>query len=222
MIKLQSLLFILFFLSASILKGQNINRILLENRWSAFDNFAIIDFFENGQAQLEYAYCSYCNTTKDTVNWQLSEKILIIGEDSLTIKSATTNEIKTAQYKSEFVFKNVKRLKETKLKKSEVQSFLMTDTPLNIKVKSSKFDNSIKQRIKFHNNGKMWLDDPKYKGQWALKSFYGDLFLIYLHRKAVNRKFPLLKIKELKKGEFIGQPIPSIKYGAPFVLVISK
>ncbi len=222
MIKLQSLLFILFFSSASLLNGQNINRILIENRWSAYDNFAVIDFFENGQAQLEYAYCSYCKTTKDTFNWNLSDKLLVIGEDSLTIKSATKNEIKTAQYKNQFVFQNVKKLKETKLKKSAVESFLTTDTPLTIKVKSNKFDNSLKQPIKFNSNGKMWLDDPKYKGQWALKSFYGELFLIYLHRKTVNRKFPLLKIKALKQGELIGQPIPSIKNGAPFMLVISN
>ena len=222
MIKLQSLLFILFFLSASLLKGQDVNQILLENRWSVYDNFAIIDFFPDGQAELEYAYCSYCKTNKDTVAWELLDKMLLIGEDTLKIHSASSNEIKTNQYSQLFIFKNIEKLKETKLNKVEIQQFLVTDKPLNIKVKSPQFNNSIKQPIQFAENGKMWLDNPKFKGQWAIKSFYGDLFLIYLHRKAVNRKFPLLKVKELKKGKFVGQPIPSVKNGCPFVLVISE
>jgi len=222
MIKVQSLLFILFLMSVSLLQAQDINRILLENRWSAYDNFAIIDFFADAQAEIEYAYCSFCTTNKDTVNWNLSEKTLVIGADSLEIKSATNSEIKTLQYNEPFVFKNVKRLKETKLKKTEVQKFLVVDQQLGIKKKNKNFENATQQPIKFNANGKMWIEDPKIKGQWALKSFYGDLFLIYLHRKAVNRNFPLLKIISLKKGKFIGQPIPSLKQGTPFVLEISK
>jgi len=222
MIKLQTLLFFLFFFQISFINAQNINQKLVENRWSIYENFAIIDFFENGLAELEYAYCSHCNTNKDTVSWSLSDKILVIGEDTLAIKLFSNNEITTSQYNQLFLFKNVNKLKETKLKKELIQQFLVSEAPMNISVKSLKFDNGQKQSIQFYNNGKMWLDDPKYKGQWAVKSFYGDLFLIYLHRKAVNRQFPLLKVKSLKKGKFIGQPIPSIKQGSPFVLEISK
>jgi len=222
MIKLQSLLFILFFFCTSLLKGQDVNRILLENRWSAYDNFAIIDFFANGQAEMEFAYCSFCKTNKDTVNWNLLDKKLIIGEDSLVIVTASKNEIKTIQFAQSFIFKNVKRLKKSKFTKSEVKQVLMVDTPLGLMVKSKKFDNDSRQSIKFNADGKMWIDDPKIKGQWAIKSFYGDLFLIYLHRKTVNRKFPLLKVKSLKNGKFIGQPIPSLRQGTPFVLEIAK
>lgn len=223
MIKVQSLLFILFCSSISLLHGQDVNQTLLENRWSAYDNFVIFDFFANGQVELEYAYCSHCKTNKDTLNWNLSNEILVVGEDSLVIKSATKNEIKTFQYKQAFLLKNVNKLKESKLKKTAISQFLITDTPLKSKLKSTKFDlNTKEESIQFNINGKMWIEDAKYKGQWALKSFYGDLFLIYLHRKAINRKFPLLKIISLKKGKFIGQPIPSIRQGAPFVLEISN
>ena len=218
MIKVQSLLFILFFFCASLLKGQDVNQILLENRWSAYDNFAIIDFFENGQAELEYAYCSYCKTNTDTVDWKVQDKLLVIGEDTLTIKSASANEITTNQ---PFSLKNVNKLKKGKLKKEIVQKFLVAYAPLKLKTEQKGSD-KVTQLIKFDENGRMWLDDPKYKGQWALKSFYGELFLIYVHRNSVNREFPLLKIKSLKKGKLIGQPIPSASKGVPFVLEISN
>ena len=221
MIKVQSILFILFLFSVTLVKGQDINKLLVENRWSAYDNFAVINFFNDNLAEIEYAYCSYCQTNKDTLNWHLSDKILVIGEDSLVIKSASRTEISTFQNAQSFLLKNVTKLKPTKLKKNDVQQYLMTDTPLYIKVNSKKFDNAnMKQPVKFNTNGKMWLDDPKYRGQWAIKSFYGDLFLVYLHRMAVNRNFPLLKINSLKKNKMIVQPIPSIKRGAPFVVEI--
>lgn len=217
MIKVQSLLFILFFFSAFLLKGQNVEQLLVENRWSAFDNFAIIDFFENGQAEIEYAYCSYCKTNKDTLNWHIADKLLILEEDSLTIQSASNNEINTIQ---SFTLKNVKKLKKTKLKKEVVQKFLVGEKPLNVNIESKTSDKQASQLIQFDDNGKMWIDDPKYKGQWALKSFYGNLFLIYLHRNSVNRKFPLIKVTSLKKGKLVGQPIPSITAGVPFILEI--
>jgi len=219
MIKVHSLLFILFFFSSSLLKGQGVNQLLLENRWSAYDNFAVIDFFENGQAELEYAYCSYCKTNTDTVNWKLLGNVLLIGEDSLTIVATSIEEIKTNQ---SFSLKNINQLKKSKLKKDIIKKFLVGYAPLKLKTENTASDSRARLLIKFDENGRMWLDNPKYKGQWALKSFYGDLFLIYLHRNSINRRFPLLKIKSLKKGRLIGQSIPCDEAGAPFTLEISN
>jgi len=219
MSKATSFLFILCLLFFSNLNAQKISKILIENQWCAFDNFAVIDFQENGKAIIEYAYCSYCKANIDTVDWQLNDRLLKFGADSLTIINATTNEIATKQYGNQFNFKNIKKIKASKLKKEAIINHLVTDIPLSIKV-SSKLNNSKAQDIQFSSNGKMWVDNPKFRGQWAIKSFYDQYFLIYINRYTVNRNFPVLLIKSLKKGKLIGQPIPSISKGAPFVLEI--
>lgn len=221
MIKANPFLFLLCLLFFSNLNAQDTEKILVDNQWSAYDGFAIVDFQENGKALLEYAYCSYCKGNVDTLDWQLSGQLLKLGEDSLNVKSATKNEVITEQYGHQFKFKNIKKIKASKLQKDELINYLVTDIPLSIKVNSIKFSNAQAQDLQFKSNGKMWIENPKYRGQWALKSFYGQYFLIYINRFTVNRDFPLLHIKSLKKGKLMGQPIPSIKQGSPFVLEIS-
>lgn len=222
MIQTKHFIFLFFLFSISSLSAQNITKLLIENKWSAYDNFAIIDFQTNGKAVLEYAYCSYCSGNRDTIDWTLDKKILTLGTDSLLIKSASSSSISTFQYGQEFIFKAQKKLKPDKLKKENIINFLMQDTPLSVKIKSDKFKNSNAQLIQFKENNQMWIDDSKNRGQWAIKSFYGSTFLIYINRFSVNRNFPLLKIKSLKKGKLIGQPIPSITKGSPFELEISS
>lgn len=218
--KATSFLFILCFLFFSKLNAQKINKILVENRWSAYDNFAMVDFQEDGKAIIEYAYCSYCKGNMDTLDWQLNGRLLKLGADSLKITSATNNEVQTEQYGHRFNFKNIKKIKASKLKKVDIINHLVTDIPLSIKVSSIKFSNSEPHDIQFKSNGKMWIEDPKYRGQWAIKSFYSQYFLIYINRYTLNRDFPLLWVKSLKKGKLIGQPIPSITKGSPFILEI--
>lgn len=220
MIKANSFLFILCCLLFSNLNAQNIEKILTNNQWVAYDHFAVINFQENKEAIIEYAYCSYCKGNVDTLNWELQNQLLKFGSDSLKIISATKNEIITEQYGHQFSFKNLKKVKGTKLNKEDILSFLVTDIPLTIKVNNGSFSNSKSQDVQFKSNGKMWIENPKYRGQWALKSFYNQFFLIYINRFAVNRDFPLLHIKSLKKGKLIGQPKPSIKSGNLFVLEI--
>lgn len=212
--------FILCFLFLSNLNAQNINKILVENRWSAYDNFAMVDFQENGKAIVEYAYCSYCKGNMDTLTWQLTDQLLQLGEDSLKITSASNNEIVTQQNGRAFNFKNSKKIKATKLKKEDIINHLVTDIPLSIKVISTKFSNGKVQDIQFKSNGKMWIETPKFRGQWAIKSFYNQYFLIYINRYTINRDFPLLHLKSLKKGKLIAQSIPSIAKEAPIVLEI--
>lgn len=222
MIKVNPFLFIFCLLFFSNLNAQNIEKTLVDNQWSAYDGFAVVDFQENGKVLLEYAYCSYCKGNVDTLDWQLSGQLLILGEDSLKIKSTTKNEVITQQYGHSFNFKNIKKIKASKLKKEALMNHLVTDIPLSIKVNSTKFSNSNTQDIQFKSNGKMWIENPKYRGQWAIKSFYGQYFLVYINRYTVNRDFPLLRIKSLKKGTLVGVPIPSITKGAPFFLEISN
>ncbi|GEM_PF-6746409 len=212
--------FILCFLLFSNLTAQNIDKILVENRWSAYDNFAMVDFQENGKAIIEYAYCSYCKGNIDTLNWQLNDRLLQLGEDTLKITSASNNEIVTQQYGHQFNFKNIKKIKATKLKKEAIINHLVTDIPLSITANNPKSSNGELQDIQFKSNGKMWIENPKFRGQWAIKSFYSQYFLIYINRYSVNRDFPLLHIKSLKKGKLIAQSIPSITKGAPIVLAI--
>ncbi len=212
--------FILCFLLFSNLNAQNIDKILVENRWSAYDNFAMVDFQENGKAIIEYAYCSYCKGNIDTLNWQLNDRLLQLGEDTLKITSASNNEIVTQQYGHQFNFKNIKKIKATKLKKEAIINHLVTDIPLSITANNPKSSNGELQDIQFKSNGKMWIENPKFRGQWAIKSFYSQYFLIYINRYSVNRDFPLLHIKSLKKGKLIAQSIPSITKGNPIVLAI--
>lgn len=222
MIKANPFLFILFLFFFSTSNAQNINKILEEHQWSAYDNFAIIDFQEDGRAVLEYAYCSYCKGNMDTLDWSVTNKLLLLGGDSLKIKTGNALQIVTEQYGNQFIFKNADKVKASKLEKEQIINHLVSETPLSIKVVSTKFKTNKTQPVQFKTNGKMWLEESKYRGQWAIKSFYGQQFLIYINRFSVNRDFPLLKIKSLKKGILIGQPIPSIKKGAPFLLEISK
>ena len=222
MIKANPFLLILFLFHFSTLSAQNIKKILVKNQWSAYDDFAIIDFQEDGHAVLEYAYCSYCKSNLDTLDWKIVDKLLVLGVDSLNIKTGNSNQIITKQYGNQFIFKNATKIKTSKLKKEAIINHLVSETPLSIKINSTNFNNNKTQLVQFKSNGKMWLDDAKYQGQWAIKSFYGQLFLIYINRFSVNRDFPLLKIKRLKKGKLIGQPIPSIRKGSPFYLEISK
>lgn len=222
MIKVHQFFVMLFLCCFSNSYGQNIKEILTKNQWSAYDNFAVIQFLENGKAEIEYAYCTYCQGNKEIVDWTLRDKILTMGKDSLNIQTANKNEIKTSQYNQIFTLTQLSKIKATKLKKEDILSFLVSNEQLNITVKSIKFDNNSKQPVQFQKNGKMWLDSPNYRGQWALKYFYGNLFLVYIHRNTINRDFPLLKIKSLKKGKLIGQPIPSITKGAPFFLEFSN
>ena len=221
MIKVNPFLFLLCLLFFSNLNAQDIEKTLVANQWSTYDGFAVVDFQENGKALLEYAYCSYCKGNVDTLDWQLSGQLLILGADSLTIKSATSNEVITQQYGHPFNFKNIKKVKASKLKKEALINHLVTDIPLSIKENNPKLSNNQTQDIQFKSNGKMWVENSKYRGQWAIKSFYGQYFLIYINRFTVNRNFPLLRIKSLKKGKLVGQPIPSIRQGTPFVLEIS-
>ena len=214
--KVSSFLFILCLLSFSQLNAQKIDKILIKNQWAAYDNFAVVDFQENGKAIIEYAYCSYCKGNMDTLDWQLNDRLLTLGTDNLNIISATNNEVQTEQYGHSFNFLNIKKIKTSKIKKEDIINHLVTDIPLSIKANS---DNTT-QDIQFKSNGKMWIDHPKYRGQWAIKSFYDQYFLIYINRFTVNRNFPLLHIKSLKKGKLIGQSIPSITKGAPLVLEI--
>ena len=216
MIKANPFYFILCLLSFSNLNAQNIEKTLVDNQWSAYDGFAVVDFQGNGKALLEYAYCSYCKGNVDTLDWQLSEQLLILGADSLSIISATNNDITTQQYGHSFNLKNIKKVKSSKLKKEALISHLVRDKPLSIK------GNNQTQNIQFKSNGKMWIENPKYRGQWAIKSFYGQYFLIYINRFTVDRNFPLLRIKSLKKSKLIGLPIPSIRMGASSVLEISN
>jgi len=218
--KVSSFLFILCLLSFSQLNAQRIDKILIKNQWSAYDNFAVVDFQENGKAIIEYAYCSYCKGNIDTLDWQLNNRLLILGTDSLNIKNATNNEIQTEQYGHYFNFFNIKKIKASNIKKEDIINHLITDIPLTVRVSSLKFSNQNTQEIQFKPNGKMWIDNPKYRGQWAIKSFYNQYFLIYINRFTINRNFPLIHIKSLKKGKLIGQPIPSITKGTPFVLEI--
>ncbi len=221
MIKVNSCLFLPFFFFSFNLNAQNIEKILIDNQWTAFDNFAVIDFKENGKAVIEYAYCSYCQGNMDTLDWKLQNRLLILGVDSLKITTASNNEVMTQQYGHRFYFKNLKKIKASKLKKADIMNHLVTDIPLTIKVNTGQFNNSKNhQDVLFKANGRMWIEDPKYRGQWAIKSFYNQFFLVYINRFAVNRDFPLLSIKSLKKGKLIGQPIPSITKGTPFVLEI--
>lgn len=222
MIKANPILFILFLFNLSTLNAQNISKILVDNQWFAYDNFAIVDFQEDGKAVFEYAYCSYCKGNIDTLDWKLTDQLFMLGGDSLSIKTANSSEIITEQYGNSFIFKNIKKIKASKLKKEAIINHLVGEKPLSIKVNSTKFKSDKVQTVQFKSNGKMWLEDPKYRGQWAVKTFYGQHFLIYINRFSVNRDFPLLKIKSLKKGKLIGQPIPSITKGSPFVLEISK
>lgn len=220
MIKAHQFLFFVFILGFSSLNAQNSRDILIANKWSAYDDFAIIDFEEDGNAVVEYVYCSYCKGNRDTVDWRLKDNLLLLGKDSLNLTSINAKSIQSTQYGHQFELKNINQLKEKDLKKEAVKAFLITDTPLSVKVVSNKFDNSTPKSIQFYASGKMWLDKTTHRGQWALKSFYGQLFLIYLNRNAVNRNFPALKLTSLKKGKLIGQPIPSITIGRPFVLEI--
>lgn len=222
MIKATQLIFFIIIFSITSMFGQNIPKLLIEVEWSAYDNFAHINFQENKTAIIEYAYCSYCSDNRDTLEWSLADKTLILGKDSLLIQSASKTEILTFQYSQKFLFTAAKKLKPSKLKKEVIQQFLLRDTPLIIKVNSHEFNNGIAKDIQFNEKNKMWIGEPKHRGQWTIKSFYGSLFLIYINRFAVNREFPLLKLKSLKKGKLIGQPIPSIKTGSPFVLEISE
>ena len=218
--KVSFFLLILFLSLFSNLNAQKIEKILIKNQWAAFDNFAVIDFKESGKAIIEYAYCSYCEGNIDTLDWQLNNRLLTLGSDSLNIKNANNNIIVTEQYGHSFSFKNIKKVKASKLKKVDIINHLVTDIPLSIRVSSTQFTNDKTQDIQFKANGKMWIENPKYRGQWAIKSFYNQYFLIYINRYTVNRDFPLLCIKSIDKGKLIGQPIPSIRKGRPFVLEI--
>lgn len=218
MTKVHQLFIIIFFGYFPALHGQHINEILTKYQWSAYDNFAVIDFMENGKAEIEYAYCTYCQGNKETLDWTLADKLLIIGKDSLTIQSASKNEIKTFQQHQLFTLKNVAKLKATKLRKAAIKDFLVSKKQLKMRTKEA----TLPKAVDFTENGKMWLDKPEYRGQWALKSFYGDLFLIYIHRNTVNRDFPLLKIQSLKKGKLVGQSIPSMLTGEGAVLEIEQ
>lgn len=222
MIKATQLLLFIIIFSITSMFGQNIPKLLIETDWSAYDNFAHVNFQDKGKAIIEYAYCSYCSDNRDTVEWSLVGKELLLGKDSLLIQSASKTEIVTSQYSQRFVFKAAKKVKATKLKKEEIQQFLIRDTPLIIRVNSHEFNNGIAKDVQFNEKNKMWLGEPKHRGQWTIKSFYGSLFLIYINRFAVNRDFPLLKLNSFKNGKLIGQPIPSIKIGSPFVLEISE
>jgi len=222
MIKANPFLFILFLFIFSTSYAQNISKILVQHQWSAYDDFAIIDFQENGRAVLEYAYCSSCKGNLDTIDWKITGQLFVLGADSLNIKSGNSNQIITEQYGNQFIFKNASKVKASKLKKEKIVNHLVAETSLSIKVISTKFKNNKTQPVQFKANGKMWLEESKYRGQWTIKSFYGQQFLIYINRFSVNRDFPLLKIKSLKKGKLIGQPIPSITKGTPFFLEISK
>lgn len=220
MIKLHQLLFILFFSIFSNLNGQNTSEVLTKNRWSSYDNFAVIDFLENGKAEIQYAYCTYCQGNKETLDWELQGKMLKLGTDTLQIDQVSNEEITTKQNNQLFTFKNVKKLKKSKLKKQTIQQFLLSKQQLNFN--SQKAATSSKMKVQFNANGKMWLERPKYKGQWALKSFFGDLFLIYIHRNTVNRNYPLLKIDSYKKGKLVAHSIPNIKGAQPVRVEIKK
>ncbi len=222
MIKANPFLFLIFLLLFSNLNAQDIEKTLVDNQWSAYDGFAVIDFQENGKALLEYAYCSYCKENIDTLDWQLKGQLLILGEDSLNIKNVTNNDIMTQQYGHTFNFKNIKKIKASKLDKERLINYLVTDIPLSLKADNSEYNNGETQDLQFKSNGKMWIENPKYRGQWTIKSFYGQYFLIYINRYTINRNFPLVRIKSLKKGKVIGHLIPSIRQGAPFVLEISE
>ncbi len=220
MIKLHQLLLIIFLGCFSNLNGQNIEEILIKNRWSTYDNFAVVDFLADGKAEMQYAYCTYCQGNKETLEWELSGKTLRLGEDTLQIVTANNEEVITNQNGQQFAFKNIKKLKKTKLKKEAIQQFLVSKTQLNFENKTA--TETTKQKVQFTANGKMWLDQPKFRGQWAVKSFFGDLFLIYIHRNTVNRNYPLVKINSYKKGKLTAQSIPSIKQGQPVQIEIRK
>ncbi len=213
-------LILLLLLPFTFLNGQNIEKLLVEKKWSAYDNFVIIDFQKGGKAVLEYAYCTYCRGNKDTLDWSVKKKLLLLGGDSLLIKNHSSKTIITHQYQRKFALTALEKIKPSEFIKEDITRFLTSSDSMFIKVKSTNFDNSKKKAIHFNTNGKMWMGNSKYRGQWALKYFYGSLFLIYVNRYAVNKDFPLIKILEFNENKLTGLPIPSIKRGSPFMIEI--
>jgi len=220
MIKVHQLLFILFLGCFSNLNGQNISETLTKNRWSTYNNFAVIDFSESGKAEIQYAYCTYCQGNKETLEWEVQGKMLKLGSDTLLIEQATDTEISATQNNQLFTFKNIKQLKKSKLKKETIHQFLVSKSQLSFDRNKEGID--ARQIVQFTSDGKMWLGQPKFRGQWALKSFFGDLFLVYVHRNTVNRNYPLIKITSYKKGRLVAHSIPSFKGSQAIQIEISK
>ena len=218
----KSLLFFIgvFFSFNSPIVAQDFPKILMKHKWSSYDNFAVMDFQKDQKVIIEYAYCTYCRHNMETLEWKYENNILVIGKDSLFIQSVENSSIRMQQNGQEFMLKKLEKVKPSKINREAVQKFLVSEKPLRLINK--KMVDSIPKSIQFNANGKMWLEMPKYRGQWALKSFYGQLFLIYINRHAIDRNFPLLKIKKFKKGKLTGQPIPSITNGQPFELEIYR
>ena len=216
----QTLILVLLFLPFTFLSGQKIEKLLMEKKWSAYDNFAMIDFQEGGKAIFEYAYCTYCKDNRDTLDWSVKKDMIIIGSDTLVVKSQSSRAITTYQYQQKFTLTAIDRLEPSALNKDEITDFLTSNDTMFIKVKSVHFDNSKLKAIHFEKKGQMWIGESEFRGQWALKYFYGNIFLIYINRYALNKDFPLLKILEFNNKKLSALPIPSLKRGSPFVVEI--
>ncbi|MEM6320881.1 MAG: hypothetical protein AAF960_24660, partial [Bacteroidota bacterium] len=218
-----TLLFYLFSLwQSTILLSQNTTELLTQNSWSIYENFGVITFHKTGMATVEYAYCSACKGNKEEKKWSVTSNLLILGEDSLKILSANKSKVLITQNDTNFELKNVAKLKASKLTKASVIQHFTQANPLQITLQPQHQENATTLAIQFQKNERMWMDSDQFKGQWALKSFFGDLFLVFINRHSVNRDFPLIKLNSLKKGVLAGQSIRTSKYPETIFIEISK